>query len=170
MLLASGIFRDVYVLYGKSVRLWDFRVNDDAHGFGIDLEFCGESYEDCKAEVTLDGKTQSFDVADKVSCRFDLENPKLWNCEEPNLYRLTITLKHGDEVLEIHSKKIGILSSEVKDGKVLVQRQSRIYKRNKPPRIRLRKRPCDKRCSYRKGASHDKGEQHKRRAVQSLHQ
>lgn len=120
MLLASGIFRDVYVLYGKSVRLWDFRVNDDAHGFGIDLEFCGESYEDCKAEVTLDGKTQSFDVADKVSCRFDLENPKLWNCEEPNLYRLTITLKHGDEVLEIHSKKIGILSSEVKDGKVLV--------------------------------------------------
>lgn len=120
MLLASGIFRDVYLLYGHSVRLWDFRVLDDIHGFTVNLELCGEDSVGYSVDVTLDGRVQSFAAEKNISCRFDIENPKLWNSEEPNLYPLVITLRRGTEPVEIHSKKVGILFSEIRDGKIFV--------------------------------------------------
>lgn len=119
MLLASGIFRDVYLLHTDKVSLWDYRVTSDLKGFDINLNFEDVS-SDYSVDITIDNETQSFAVSNNITARFDISNPKLWNAEEPNLYDLTITVYKGREVTEIHSKKIGMMHSRVENGKLLV--------------------------------------------------
>ena len=119
MLLASGIFRDVYIVYTDKVSLWDFKVSPDEGGFDVSLELTGADA-DTLVEIELDGKRQEFKAEKQIKARFDLENPKFWSDEAPNLYPLYITLKKSGAPYEIHSKKIGIISSKIKDGKLLV--------------------------------------------------
>lgn len=121
MLLANGIFRDVYLLSMAEVYLWDYRVKSDKNGFDIEMELNGTDYTDWAVEAELDGQKQEFPAARKIACRFDLENPKLWNSEEPNLYELTLRLISPDGAWkEIHSKKVGIMWSEIRNHKFLV--------------------------------------------------
>ena len=120
MLLASGIFRDVYLLHTDDVSLWDFRSVGSSEGFDIKLNLCGTSFEGWRVKVSLDGEVCSLDAAAELSCSFKLDNPLLWSDEEPNLYELLITLLGPEGQTEIHSKKIGIINSCVKGNQVLV--------------------------------------------------
>lgn len=120
MLMANGIFREVYLMHMDSVYLWDYRVVGDKCGFSISLELAGTELEGWQVEVELDGEKQSFPAEEKISCRFHMENPRLWNSEEPNLYELVIRILSPEGKQEIHSKKVGILYSEVRDHKCLV--------------------------------------------------
>lgn len=119
MLLASGIFRDVYIIHTEKVSVWDFKVTSDERSFNICVELT-EVAEDTLVEIELDGKRQVFRAEKQINARFDLDDPKFWSDEDPNLYPLYITLKKGGVPYEIHSKKIGIISSEIKNGKLLV--------------------------------------------------
>ena len=159
MLMANGIFRDVYLLHTGKVSLWDYRVTTDLKGFALHLELT-EGCPDCTVEIRLGTKAcMQADVQAEVQvlaqtqiCRrfpaekvidtyFAIENPKLWNSEEPYLYNLEIYIVkcnevsgknsnsnaydtsdiecHGD-ILEIHSKRIGMLHSCVAGNQLLV--------------------------------------------------
>lgn len=120
MLMASGIFRDVYLLHNYDVHLWDWRYFGNSDGFDIKLNLHGTSFDGWQVAVSLDGETCYLDAAQELNCSFDLKNPRLWNDEEPNLYDLVITLYGPNGETEIHSKKIGILRSYVKGGQVFV--------------------------------------------------
>lgn len=120
MLTASGIFRDVYLLHTADVTLWDYRVLSSVNGFKIKLNFLGESFNGSSVEVELDSQSQTLDIDNEVECEFNLENPRLWSNEEPNLYQLYITVHTSDGHSEIHSKKVGILYSEIRDGNFFV--------------------------------------------------
>ena len=115
MLMANGIFRDVYLLHVGEVSLWDYRVTNDLKSFTITaaLDYHGEP--GYALRMTLDGESVTIPAAETVSYTYQIENPKLWNAEQPNLYDLTIELLYGDETLEVHSKRIGMLHSYVKD-------------------------------------------------------
>ena len=119
MLLASGIFRDVYILHTKRVSLRDFRVCSDIGGFDISAELF-EKDADTVVEISIDEDVRTFSALEPLCARFDIPSPKLWSDEEPNLYDLYITLKKQGVPYEIHSKRIGIIKSEIKDGKLLV--------------------------------------------------
>ena len=119
MLMANGIFRDVYLLHTKKVSLSDFRFISDEKGFDITIDLWEES-SDFEVEISLDGKSSVFEAKKHIEARFDLENPKFWNDEEPNCYDLYITIKKDGIPSEIHSKKIGIISSEITGNKLLV--------------------------------------------------
>ncbi len=120
MLWANGIFRDVYLLQLGKVYVNDFRVTNDLKSFcvAVDLYYNGEvGY---TVRITLDGQTREFPAGEIITARFTPETVRLWTAETPNLYDLTITLLHNGKAVEVHSKKIGMLHSAIKDGKFLV--------------------------------------------------
>lgn len=120
MLMANGIFRDAYLLYMNEVYLWDYRVNSNPKGFDIQVALHGTELDGWSLEAKLDGQTQLFEAKEELFCKFELDEPKLWNNEEPNLYELVLCLTAPDGRKEFHSKKVGIMWSEIKNHKCLV--------------------------------------------------
>ncbi len=120
MLMASGIFRDVYLLHLDEVSLWDYRVTTTMNSFNIKADFSAKKYDGYKVIFDLEGESISFDAKAELEHTFILENPKLWNAEEPNLYDLTIKITKGDEIIEVNSKRIGIMHTECRGRKFLV--------------------------------------------------
>ena len=120
MLLANGIFRDVYLLQLGAVSLWDYRVTSDLHAFTVALTLDYHGEPDYAVEITLNGKTQHFPASAHLSAVFPIDRPHLWNAEDPYLYPLTVTLLHGAVPTEIHSKKVGMMHSEIRGSQFLV--------------------------------------------------
>ena len=121
MLLASGIFRDVYLLKLGHLYVYDYRVDTDCNGIDITVNLEGTPYDSDSIEFSLDGQIKTFDCRDKqIKCRFELDNPRLWTAETPELYNLTIKTINNNKIGEIHSKKIGIMHSEVVGNKFLI--------------------------------------------------
>ena len=109
MLLASGIFRDVYLISLDSVYVWDYTVKTDMTKIEVSVE-C-DLTKDWHIEISADGQTKSG-----KSAVFEVQNPKLWNAEEPYLYEVEILLYYKDEIRERHTKKVGLREIEIKDG------------------------------------------------------
>ncbi len=119
MLLANGIFRDVYLLCTGKTFLWDFRVTNDLKGFTVAAQLSRDDPE-YELELELDGQKQRFAAKKHVSATFVIDCPKLWNPEEPSLYDLTITLLRSGQPVELHSKRVGMMRSEIAGGKLTV--------------------------------------------------
>ncbi len=135
MWFLSGIYRDVYVYAEEKLCVRDFFANaslDDSYKNGVlDLEITLQNYaeqQDCTLEAALviDGKQQKFAsekltaASGKTVLNFNhtVENVKSWSAEEPNLYKLVITLKSGRKVLSSKCIRIGFKKVEIK-GNVL---------------------------------------------------
>ena len=101
----SGIFRSVYVLSRAKKRIQDYRIttelSDDLKSAIIKVDVNA----DCEYRVTLKGQSGS---------EIKIENPVLWNAENPYLYELIIETE-----CEIFGEKIGIRRIEIKDGVIL---------------------------------------------------
>ena len=121
MLMANGIFRDVYILHTQEVSLWDYRVRTELSGrFTIDVNLLYEGQNGYTVAVTLDGQTREFSAAEMLTYTFDIQDPHLWNAEDPYLYDLYIELKKNGVVYEVYSKKVGIQHTEVRGNQFLV--------------------------------------------------
>ena len=119
MLLANGIFRDVYLLNLDRFSLWDYRVTSDLHSFTLNLTLLGAAEGD-SVSINLNGDCRTLPAKDIAQIVFPIENPHLWNAEDPYLYPLTIALLHDGKPIEVHSKRIGMMHSEIRDWKFLV--------------------------------------------------
>lgn len=119
----SGIFRDVYLLLRPKEYVRDYTVTTPVDyeqmraWIRISLECVG------KPEVTAelyDGKeligTAQPDGDGKLS--FTVENPVLWNAEEPYLYEVWIRTQE-----EILRQKVGIRTIAIRNGVVLINEQ-----------------------------------------------
>lgn len=49
-----------------------------------------------------------------------VENPKLWNAEEPNLYTLTVTVQSSNGVVQAESCRVGFRTVDIIDGMLQV--------------------------------------------------
>ncbi len=114
----SGIFRDVYILERPENHIRDFTVktklSDDfkTADVTVDLEWFGD-----KSDV----KISLFDN-DKIIAtteKFTVQNPRLWNAEQPNLY--TLRLETNDEIIDY---KIGFKKVEIKDAILYINGQN----------------------------------------------
>ena len=88
-----------------------------------------------KLELSLldpDGKnvaTQKANVSNGVaSASFKVKNPKKWSAEQPNLYKLYVTLKNGNDVSEVIPLKVGFRKVEIKNAQLLVNGQPVLIK------------------------------------------
>ena len=118
MLLANGIFRDVFLIETEKNTLWDYRVTTTYSSISVEARLYIDS--PYKIRFTLDGESAEYDATGVVTHTFNLESPRLWNAEEPNLYELYIELFSGEDVFEIHSKRVGIMHTRVEGNKFLV--------------------------------------------------
>ena len=119
MLMANGIFRDVYLLQTSKTYLWDYRVTTTYSSFTVNAKINGAD-KNTQVIMSLDGKEVTLEGASEVSYTFEMDNPKLWNAEEPNLYDLYIQIVQDGKIVETHSKRVGIMHTRTEGNKFLV--------------------------------------------------
>ncbi len=118
MLLASGIFRDVMLYCLNEEHIWDYHIKTNDNKVYIDFFLEGKDFSDTELKVTVGEYTKTVKAEKSLSLKFDIDNPKLWNAEEPNTYDVTFTLSKCGKILEIHSKKIGFAKFQMIDDKI----------------------------------------------------
>ncbi|MBI9064118.1 MAG: DUF4981 domain-containing protein, partial [Marinilabiliaceae bacterium] len=147
----SGIERDVTLSARPSVRVRDFQVvagldsNYKNGVFELQIELSNHKNKKTgkySVEAQLfswNKKEEVFALSKKVDVvaaksviMFDqqvIENPKKWSAEEPNLYRLLVSLKdkRGD-LLQSFTQAVGFRTAEIKHGKFLVNGQPVLVK------------------------------------------
>ena len=118
MLMASGIFRDVMLLYTGANSLWDYTILPDTTGFRVkyactvgedpaSLRFTlvdAEGGEVSRMECPLTAEGEVF---------LPLENAVEWNAERPYLYSLITEVVEDGQVSEVCTKRVGIARSEI---------------------------------------------------------
>ena len=125
MLMASGIFRSVYLLYTGENALWDYTVLPDETGFAVRYA-CTVGSAPAELRFTLDsagGETLSeahTPLAQTGEVLLPLENAETWNAERPCLYTLYIEILENGTVVETHTKKAGIAKSAISGGRLLL--------------------------------------------------
>lgn len=123
----SGIFRDVFLYAVPQVHLNDLFVktelDDTFSKAAVTLSMQVKNADGAQMDVKLlrpDGEAvyTAHDIALSEECAYTFEilSPVLWSAEQPNLYRLTVTLKKDGKVVEAIPEKIGFRSFEMKDG------------------------------------------------------
>jgi len=144
----SGIFRDAYLWSTGDLTIGDFFVHTDLDDNGRDAALSVDVQVDSfasKARVFTvaaeligpDGKTvveevsRSVDVTPGgeavVELSKSVSNPAKWSAEQPNLYRLLLTLKDEDgEVVEVTTCNVGFREVQIRNGFLLVNGK-RIY-------------------------------------------
>jgi len=119
MFRLSGIARSTWLLARPKVHIRDFTVtprpvdrNNLKGDWELDIE-CKVESEKCKVEVSLydmSGKVVPTKTSDRKI--YTLHSPKLWSAEEPNCYKLVLSV--GCEYV---SCLVGFRTSEIRDGR-----------------------------------------------------
>lgn len=127
----SGIFRDVELFAMPFNGVYDIKVDssydhtNQTGEFGLTLKFSKPVTNEVSISLEYDGgvkykQTIQNNGSDVVT--FDkttLENVAPWSAEQPNLYKLWITVKEGNEVIEVIPQNVGFRTIKV-DGKVML--------------------------------------------------
>jgi beta-galactosidase len=139
----SGIERDVYLLATPRVHIRDFFVKaglDTSYTDGIfdlDVELentLGTPSLPLTVEATIYAQDQSRQLASysargeakagesaHVAFHDVISNPQKWSAEQPNLYKLIITLKdHKGHIQQTIGQNIGFRTAEIKNGQFMV--------------------------------------------------
>ncbi|HSH20037.1 MAG TPA: glycoside hydrolase family 2 TIM barrel-domain containing protein, partial [Draconibacterium sp.] len=135
----SGITRDVYLLARGEQQVQDFRIfsgMDETYTVGkfqlvLDVMNVGENAGATVVEAVLSDNgtpVQNFSKnisMGKASVVFEADIPsvKLWSAEIPNLYELIITVKNGDQIVEVMKQDVGFRTVEIKNATLLVNGQ-----------------------------------------------
>lgn len=120
MLNANGIFRDVYLIKTPAASVWDYSLVTDTEKITASVTVNG--YDDTTVvRLSCNGEERTLPIRDgKVETVFRIDDPNLWTAETPNTYTVYIELYRGNELLEVHSKKVGLRKSETRGTKFLV--------------------------------------------------
>ncbi|MPQ44605.1 glycoside hydrolase family 2 TIM barrel-domain containing protein [Clostridium tarantellae] len=154
----SGIFRDVAIYSTPDVRIRDFTVKTDLDDtftdsnlqLEVNLSNYKKNNEEYKVEAMLYDEnynevldnpiamntnfTDANDLNDSATevvlkSNVNIENPKKWSAENPNLYTLIISLKDKDgQEMEAVSTKVGFREFYIEDGQMKLNGQPIMFK------------------------------------------
>ena len=119
MLTASGIFRDVMLIFTGRNTLWDYTLLPDKTGFTVKYSALTGGHTASTLRFTLCSPAEQTLAQTEVPLQkqgevfLPLENAVEWNAENPYLYTLYTELTENGEVTETHTKKAGIAFSAV---------------------------------------------------------
>jgi beta-galactosidase len=144
----SGIYRNVYLWSAADLHIRDFFVHAELdpqcrdgalrvevevrnfanrpQGFSVAAELLDAAGKSVFQDLAADGQA---DVAGQASVALSkpVDRPAQWSAEQPNLYRLLLTLKDAaGKTVEVTTCQVGFRRVEMKDGVLLVNGQ-RIY-------------------------------------------
>ena len=116
MILASGIFRDIYLILTGSVTVWDYEIRTNTKEISVDVAL-SQKAAGYTLQIEAGGQRRQLAAGEGVcGCCFSVKSPVLWNAEEPHLYDVRITLLQGDIPIEVHTKRVGLREVEIQDG------------------------------------------------------
>lgn len=131
----SGIERDVYIWSQPKTALKDFRVistldsqyKDGIFKLSMDIKNTNKSAEDVTAGYELLNKegivvasaSESINLAPEsfktTEFTYNLKNVTTWTSENPYLYKLLMTIKKGNNVVEVVPFNVGFRKIEIKE-------------------------------------------------------
>ena len=140
----SGITRDSYLISREKERLEDFYITTDLDDNYTDAtlkvfpELVGATVKS-KAELEVELRDENSIVSrETISLRewtpgdslvFQVENPKKWTAETPNLYKLAFILKDKKKVIkEVIFQEVGFREVEIRNGQLLVNGKAILLK------------------------------------------
>ncbi len=132
----SGIYRDVYLYTVPDVHIRDLRVRaipDRTLSKGK-IEICTETWGRGIARICLayEGKVcleNETELAGKNTWSWEIDDPKLWSAEKPNLYDLTIKVWNADKDLcEVIPEKVGFRRFEMKGNIMMLNGKRIVFK------------------------------------------
>ena len=144
----SGIFRDVYLWSTHDLHIRDFFVHtgldDEYENATVSVDVDVRNFADTAQSFTVaaemidgDGQTVFKEISASSEVKPDgttelklsksISGPAKWSAEQPNLYRLLLSLKDASgKVVEVTTCNVGFREVEIRDGFLLVNGQ-RIY-------------------------------------------
>ena len=123
MLLASGIFRDVFLYNLADVSVWDYSIKTENNRVYVDVALYGHDLSCANVIANIDGQSIVLDAKENLVFSFEIDSVTFWNAEEPFTYKLILTLTKNGKVLEVHSKKFGFAEYVVSGNKLLLNGQ-----------------------------------------------
>ncbi len=120
MLLASGIFRDVFIYNLDDIYVWDYCIRTEGNKVFADVILSEDELIDTFLCAYLDGQKKTVEAFRKNSFVFEIDNPRLWNAEEPFTYEINFELIKNGKILEKHSKKFGFAEYIVRENKLML--------------------------------------------------
>jgi len=115
----SGIFRDVFILERPEIRLQSFRVDAETDGsvkIRLNTNTAAGTALEVKARLLdAQGKELARGTSKDDAISLKIENPVLWNAENPYLYKLVLETEG-----ECIGEKVGFRKIQVIDGAVCV--------------------------------------------------
>lgn len=134
----SGLAREVYLEARHKTRLEDVMITpslDAEYNNGaLDMQF-DFTKSVRKADVKLlNGKgevvaQQSLTPAKgKAAWRAEVASPAKWSAEEPNLYKVVVSVSDGKQTTEAYAQRVGFRTSEIKNAQLLVNGQPVLFK------------------------------------------
>ncbi|MFI3305271.1 MAG: glycoside hydrolase family 2 TIM barrel-domain containing protein [Rikenellaceae bacterium] len=133
----SGVGRDCYLYSRKKLRLNDIRITPDLDSeyrdgsLAVELTMSGSgvvdlALTDCCGSIVA---TKSVKGSGKFNTTIEVESPKKWSAEMPNLYTLTATVKSTKgEISEVIPQKVGFRKIEQKNCQILVNGEAVLIK------------------------------------------
>jgi len=133
----SGIFRDVYLWATPEQHVRDYEVQTDLDSqyrdatLKVRAKVSNASEKPAKVTLTaaLDGVAAPGSATVEISAKGEAEaelsipvqNPRKWSAEQPNLYKVLLTLKSAaGATLEVIPQNVGFRKIEIRDGRYLV--------------------------------------------------
>ena len=108
----GGIYRNSYIIIKdessfeeNGVFVRTEHIDDEKWRVFIDAEV--SKPEKCRVMVKMGDTTKTVDAEMKTKLFFDVVNPKLWDCDSPDLYTVKVSLLKGDEILDEEKILIG---------------------------------------------------------------
>ena len=134
----SGIARDVELVARHKTRLNDMTITpslDAGYNNGaLKMHFSFTSGVK-KADVKLldemgtviAEQTLSPNKGD-ASCEMTVSNPAKWSAEDPNLYKVVVSVSNGKLTTEAYAQRVGFRTSEIKNAQLLINGQPVLIK------------------------------------------
>ena len=119
MLMASGIFRSVTLVFTGENALWDYTLLPSEKGFAV-LTECSVGETPAALRLTLCGAggetlaETERPLSEKGEAFLPLKDPVFWNAEEPYLYTLYLEILQNGKTVEVHTKRAGIAVSAIR--------------------------------------------------------
>ena len=110
----SGIFRDVYVLKRPKKAIQDYRIETKIIGNKAQIQVTCTFYEQAAVQVQIEDPSGEVvaegEIAEDGKGQFEIENPILWNTEQPDCY--TIVLQTENEII---TDSLALRTIEIRD-------------------------------------------------------
>ena len=125
----SGIFNDVYILHRPEKIIYDYFVKTSYIGakaiVTVDVKFLNNNGTLAKATLSkANGEIiASKEISESGVLEYEIENPELWNPENPYLYSLVLETEH-----EVITERIGIREIHIENNVVIFNGKPIIFR------------------------------------------